>query len=202
MSSSGKKVKTRSRIKNLPPAVFEKMREQLLGGKTAKEVGKWLVEIKAMSDLKPETVEKYVSHYVMNGLRNELAEALDRPSERGLAGKTIVKSLLVIEEMTELAIKQKARVAAAMSKEKPELGLLMGTVSSEIDRFQRLLESLGRLQMDTGLLARAPKTLAGTFAPGDATSPDDPRVVKIFMTEALASRCDEVLSSDEFQSIN
>lgn len=113
--------------------------------KIQKEKG-WLTEVKRPTLLK--NVNRWRKGYGQQAVIRHVADHLVTSNGRPK------KNLDVIAEMEGLIRKQQQRVAKAAEKENLAAGLLLGMVSDEMKTLFAMLEKLGRLQLDTGLMRK------------------------------------------------
>lgn len=179
----------------LPANVLVELKDRLMAGQTPLEIATWLQASGYQKSLKLDTLEKAVQRYRTGDLKQELLKKAVAMATRIPSG-AIIKKVVVMDELASLIEKQRLRLDAVMKKEKLDAGLLLGMVSNEMDRMRSLLESMAKLQLETGALARAPKMGAGILMPPGVDNVDDPGVVKIMWQEGLGERFQKVLDND------
>lgn len=114
---------------------------------------------------KPATVKKMLERYRAQDLKTKVVQALaDKVSSNHVVH--IHKKLNAIEELTNLAVVQKGRFEKGLLTESKS-PLLMGSVSAEAKLLKDILTDLGKLQLETGIIQRAPKKLTGTMVDED-----------------------------------
>lgn len=120
-----------------------------------------------LKDIKPASLKKTLERYRETELR-ERTLARIAEAQRGQAIKTVQKRLNALEEMEELVKKQVLVFDKVLMRESqlPE-GIVLKDRRDEARLLKDMIVDLGRLQLETGLLARAPKTIKGHM-----TSPD------------------------------
>ena len=116
---------------------------------------------------KPSTVSTILYRYNRDTVKKEAAARVLATVEK--AGHLKVSSLL---DMADLCEKQKQRVTKALDLEDKMSGLLTDQASDQIRLLSDMLGKLAYLQLETGLLQRAPKTVKGVMlgADGQATT--------------------------------
>jgi hypothetical protein len=113
-----------------------------------------------ITDIKADSLKKTLERF-RKRIREEMTESIVE-SAVGKTTSGLLKRMNVMEELEELAIVQKRRFQKVLHRE--EQGpLLMKQVSEEARLFQGLLGQLATLQLETGILRRAPKHVMGTM---------------------------------------
>lgn len=146
---------------------------QLLQGKTAGDVARMLQdEWKVMTDLNFETLKKQLIRYKnarivprtvqfqQKVLTDTMEGRLALEAKRGIG--VMVEKLNVMEYAEELVELQRKRIMKLKAKEEklPE-GLVLDALSKLLPDYGRSLSMLANLQMETGLIKRAPKIITG-----------------------------------------
>jgi hypothetical protein len=118
-------------------------------------VKEWKLDV---GDLKPESVARAIRRYAEDRLEIGVIEKLRGD---GLVEKmaNLAKQVEPLDELTKLYLVQRARIAKLLDQEDQMHGLTLKTLSDEIKLGAILLEQLKSLQMDVGLIRRAPKTV-------------------------------------------
>lgn len=145
-------------------------------------------------DMSRPALIKMLNRYRNTALRGDLIKEL---AANGLL--TTVKGLKrldALEEMTNMALIQKERVSKVYSKES-KMPLLMKQVTEELTLMNKLLDSLSRLQLEIGVLKRAPKDYHGSLTP-DA---DEPGMVRFRITEETLQAM-EYLEGVDYERLN
>jgi hypothetical protein len=120
-------------------------------GKPDGDITDALMEKGWFPDVKRETLLRNVNRWRkgkgQEAVMKTLADHLQTPT-----GK-MKRQIDVLEELTQIVIKQKARVKrmADMEENKP---LLLQTMTDELKVLVTVLEKLGKLQIDTGILRK------------------------------------------------
>ena len=139
------------------PEKAAQLRAMLASGKSAKDMvpviqGEWNL----MTDKKPNTVLTMLHRYSRSYVKTETIQRVMATVKNSKHVK--VSSL---EDLAQLCEKQKGRLKAALKMEKTMNGLLTQQGSNEIRLLAGMLKDLALLQIETGLLPRAPKTVQG-----------------------------------------
>lgn len=145
-------------------------------------------------DMSRPALIKMLNRYRNTALRGDLIKEL---AANGLL--TTVKGLKrldALEEMTNMALIQKERVSKVYSKES-KMPLLMKQVTEELTLMNKLLDSLSRLQLEIGVLKRAPKDYHGSLTQ-DA---DEPGMVRFRITEETLQAM-EYLEGVDYERLN
>lgn len=148
------------RIKELTQALRDEVDQRLLGGATAVDTARWLQnENGKFKDLKLDSLKKNLERYRATDLRDRVVTEL--VGEKNVS--TLAKRMNAMDEMERLCGIQRGRVDALLVKESNVLksGVVMKMVSDEIRLFKENLVELGKLQLETGVLKRAPKSVSG-----------------------------------------
>ena len=153
--AKGKKGSGYEKFLALPKEQRDIVDKMLLGGATAMKV----VEVVRdewgyFHDLKPDTLKRFVNRYRKGVVdkkietKMEAAGVIDRVTK-------LVQDVDVVEEQVKLIHLQRDRLLAVSSREAEttlQTGLLLGTVGTEIDRMNRLLEKLAGMYEKIGIL--------------------------------------------------
>lgn len=174
------------KLHSIGPAKVEIIQDMLEGGKSARECvalihGEW----KLLLDTKPDTLKKMLERFRGTEVRQAVIERV-----AGAAGKAsvtvIAKKLNALEEMTNLVATQKRRFEKVLRQEDLQDKFLLKSASDEAKLFKEMLVELGKLQLETGALKRAPKTLTGQITDADGN------LKQFEWTEAQAHIAEEI----------
>jgi hypothetical protein len=154
-----------AKLKTIGPELLHEVDEKLKFGKSSHEVTAYLHEQGALTDVKADSLRKMLDRYRQTELRDKTIAALTQ-AQRKDTGVTVAKRLHAIDELEELARVQHARLTKVLAQEQ-KAPLLIKSVGEEASRLQSMLSDLARLQLETGLIQRAPKKVFGTM-----TTPD------------------------------
>lgn len=153
---------TFKKLHDLGPDVVSQVDDMLLAGETPTKVARWLqVDLGLLGDLKESSLKKNLERYRSKDLRERVVNDLaDRATGKSVAG--LKKQLIALDEMTELAEIQRGRLQRIIMKESqlPQ-GILLKQASDEARLMKEVLVELGKLQLETGVMRRAPKTVSG-----------------------------------------
>ena len=161
----GQSQRAHARLKSIGPELMHEVDEKLKFGKSSHEVAAYLHEQGALDDVKADSLRKMLDRYRQTELRDKTIAALTQAQKGGTYVKA-VQRLHAIDELEELCRIQHARVTKVMGTE-TKAPLLIAQVGNEISRLHSLLSDLARLQLETGLIQRAPKKVFGAM-----TTPD------------------------------
>lgn len=153
-----------TKLHTLPAELVAEVEEKLLRGDSPLAVGTWLQEdMGVFKDMKLPTLKKNLERYRSTDLKDRVVSGI-LGANKGKSVSTMKKQLSALDEITDMVMIQRARVEGLMVKEKQMSGLTMKTLSDEIRLFKELCSEMGKLQLETGILARAPKKLTGSVS--------------------------------------
>ena len=161
----GKSGRAHVKLKSVGPELLHELDEKLKFGTSSHEVAAYLHENGALTDVKADSLRKMLDRYRQTELRDKTIAALTQ-AQRKDTGVMVAKRLHAIDELEELARVQHARLTKVLTQEQ-KAPLLIKQVGEEASRLQSMLTDLARLQLETGLIQRAPKKVFGTM-----TTPD------------------------------
>lgn len=130
--------------------------DQLVGwltlGKSDSEIATLLIDskwVKVSHDAARKAVVRWRKGTAQNAVVTGIAQRLVTPQGN------VRRQIDVLEEMSDLIVHQKRRIAR-MTKKEDELpeGLLLENLSHEMIRLLSMLEKLGKVQMESGILRR------------------------------------------------
>lgn len=149
------------RLDDLGPEVVQHVDEMLASGIMPSKVAEWLHDEGHLHDLKLASIKKNLERYRDNVLGEKNRKAMIPAVKQTAAFK---KKLLAVDELTDLYLVQRARLEKLLLKEKtlPE-GIMMNEATKQVQLTREVLDTLGKLQLETGIMRRAPKTLTGSF---------------------------------------
>lgn len=124
---------------------------------------------KIWTDISTFSLEQLLRRYKDEYIHAQMTAAVTRLQKKsGPAAQAIQyfgEQLNVIEELTSLVDVQKERLAKILKKlesnELPNKG-----VREELDLLMKMLREVGNLQLETGIMRRAPKEIKGTLTNG------------------------------------
>lgn len=149
-------------LKALGPETMSEIDDRLLRKATPLSVAKWIQgEMGGCLHVKEESLKKTLERYRKTELRDRVVNSVIEMN-RKQAGYTVAGKLHAMSELEELVAIQRGRFHKLLVKEQGG-PLLMGGVSSEAKLLMQMLERLGAMQFDAGVIPRAPKVIAGTI---------------------------------------
>lgn len=145
--------------------------QRLLTGDTPSNVAAWLQnELKVFLDIKLSSLKKNLERYRAIDLKDKVIEDIKNQVLPTNTAK-LFKSLSALDELTELVSIQKSRFQKVVVRESQmPNGLLLKQVSDEGKLLKEMLVELGKLQLETGVLARAPKKVSGSITDPDGNT--------------------------------
>lgn len=147
-------------IRTIEPDILEEVESRLTGGEPTKVVAAWIQgECKLFLQMKPDTLRKNLERYKTGELRKKVLSRITEATH-GLALPTIARRLNALDELERLAAIQRGRVDKMLGLEDGKPMLLKST-TEEIRALQGILVDMGKLQLDTGFLARATRSVKG-----------------------------------------
>lgn len=131
------------------------------------------------TDVATATLTKAIQRYSKFMERAALEHDLE---QSGLLDRVaaVEDNIDVLEEMVRLCAIQKLRLMKVYARER-DSPMLLGSVSAEAMRYHTMLKDMAAVQLETGLLKRAPKTTTGVLS--SQVGDDDPNVIKFRITE-------------------
>lgn len=153
----------------LGPRVMDAIDQRLTRGDSGMAVARWLQrEMLQLVDMKPESLKKSIERYRLHDLRPRLEGAARSSVEQAPLSVLAATSTDALTQLEELAAAQQLRLKAMLDREKNmNVGIVLKDVSSEIRLLKEILDTLARVQLETGRLRRAPKTTTGVFVDDD-----------------------------------
>jgi hypothetical protein len=147
----------------LGPDRVQQLKLLLTEGKSVKGLvsvvqGEWGL----FTDKKPSTVQTMIYRYSRETVKKEAVQRVMATVER--RGHVKVSTL---EDLADLCEKQKRRVIKAMALEDKMNGMVTDLANNQIRLLADMLSKLAFLQLETGLLPRAPKTVKGVMVGTD-----------------------------------
>lgn len=164
-------------LKGLGDETLDTIQMFLREGRTAVDVALWIQEDrKLLTDMEPEALQRMLQRYNKE-LKKETAMVAAQSMVRDMDFAGRVDAL---RETTSMAAIQKARVLKIYEKEQEMPGgLLLKQVSEELELFRKILTTLGTLQLETGILPRAPKVQMGQVEQVSKITDDGRRVEQV-----------------------
>lgn len=114
-----------------------------------------------LQDVQPDSVKKMLERYRKTELRDKVLARIAGQNDL-VRTKTLARRLNAMEEIQTLVEVQRGRFEKMLVRES-QSPLLLKQVSEEGRLLKDMLVELGKLQLETGVLVRAPKKLTGTL---------------------------------------
>ena len=150
------------RIYSLGDERVDELKERLSSGESPNQLAELVQGVWGQClDTSDKALSRQLARFRKDVVNRELVESIQE--EAGGQVHKLRQRLDVMEELTDACLIQKDRMLKVYGKEK-QGPLLMSQVSSEIKTYKDLLCALGSLQLETGLMRRAPKTVTGVLA--------------------------------------
>jgi len=118
-----------------------------------------------LKQLRPDSVKKTLERYRGTELRDRVVADIAGASQ-GMRTSTLQKRASAMDSLQELVDIQTTRFKKMLVKEQT-MPLLLKNVSDEGRLLKEMLVELGRLQLETGVLHRAPKKITGQLTDND-----------------------------------
>lgn len=152
------------KLHTLPVEIVQQVGDKLLQGESPLAVANWLQQdLKVFTDMKTPTLKKNLERYRSVDLKDKVvSDILGANKGKNVAG--LAKKLSALDEIIDMVMIQRNRVEKLMVTEANMKGLTMKTLSDEIRLFKELCAEMGKLQLEMGILARAPKKMTGTVS--------------------------------------
>jgi hypothetical protein len=184
--------KTYGGILNLGEERVEFLKDRLERGDTMLRLVRVIQhDWKELTEAAEVTVLRHLSKFKKDVIEQEVAKRLEAAGALSKA-KSFAKKINVIEEMMDLVSIQKRRLAKVLEREE-QSPLLLEQVSFEITRQMQLLEKLGKLMLDTGMIKKAQTSTTGVLM----QNPNDPNMVMFRVTNEAKQAIDFFLKEDE-----
>ncbi len=157
MTSRGKGFLT---LEQFGDAFIARLDAKLIDGDSARIVAEWIQgDEKVLTEVAPLTLKRMIDRYRSTALRGKAIErvaALQKHKPLGF----VAKHIHAMAQLEELALTQKARLHKMLTLEdgKP---MLIGAASAEVRLYKEILVDLARMQLETGVMHRAPRTVTG-----------------------------------------
>lgn len=152
------------KLTTLSPELVAAVDDRLLKGDPPSTVAAWLQETcEVLLDIKRESLKKNLERYRAKDLKDRVISELTAKAAPETA-HGIKKRINAQDELEDLVCIQRARLDKLLVKEKglPD-GILLNQATAEVRLLKDSLESLGRIQLETGTMRRTAKTVTGTM---------------------------------------
>jgi hypothetical protein len=159
-------------LRNLRPEVQQEIDDRLTAGINAREIVKYLQDdCKVLTDKNPDSLKKMLERYRTSDLA-EKNRARVLNATKGMSVSKLAKTLNAMHEINELCVIQRARVDKMLTMEQKQDNFVLKQTSEEIKLLKENLVELGKLQLETGVLKRASRTVTGTVVDADGNTTD------------------------------
>ena len=148
-------------LKTLGTDIVLQIDEKLIAGETGRMVADWLQKAGLLKDVKREALIRMIERYRGTEVREKLVKRI-ADAQTGKSLITVARRATALEELEEIARIQRKRVDKMLALEdgKP---MLITAPSNEIRMLKEILVDLGHMQLETGVIVRAPKTVKGVM---------------------------------------
>jgi hypothetical protein len=155
-------------LKSLGDDAMSDIDSRLLAGEPASSIATYIQDdLGKLRDIKRPSLKKTLERYRETELRDKTLARI-AGAQKGQSIKTVNARINALDEMEVMFRQQRSRVDKLLLRE-DQLpgGILLKDTTKELGLMKDMLFDLGKLQLDTGVLARAQKTMKGTM-----TTPD------------------------------
>jgi len=148
-------------LKTLGTDIVLQIDEKLIAGETGRMVADWLQKAGLLKDVKREALIRMIERYRGTEVREKLVKRI-ADAQTGKSLITVARRATALEELEEIARIQRKRVDKMLALEDGKPMLITAT-SNEIRMLKDILVDLGHMQLETGVIVRAPKTVKGVM---------------------------------------
>ncbi len=148
-------------LKTLGTDIVLQIDEKLIAGETGRMVADWLQKAGLLKDVKREALIRMIERYRGTEVREKLVKRI-ADAQTGKSLITVARRATALEELEEIARIQRKRVDKMLALEDGKPMLITAT-SNEIRMLKEILVDLGHMQLETGVIVRAPKTVYGVM---------------------------------------
>jgi acyl-CoA reductase-like NAD-dependent aldehyde dehydrogenase len=148
-------------LKTLGTDIVLQIDEKLIAGETGRMVADWLQKDGLLKDVKREALIRMIERYRGTEVREKLVKRI-ADAQTGKSLITVARRATALEELEEIARIQRKRVDKMLALEDGKPMLITAT-SNEIRMLKEILVDLGHMQLETGVIVRAPKTVKGVM---------------------------------------
>ena len=148
-------------LKTLGTDIVLQIDEKLIAGETGRMVADWLQKAGLLKDVKREALIRMIERYRGTEVREKLVKRI-ADAQTGKSLITVARRATALEELEEIARIQRKRVDKMLALEDGKPMLITAT-SNEIRMLKEILVDLGHMQLETGVIVRAPKTVKGVM---------------------------------------
>lgn len=158
-----------AKLKALGEDVMADIDRRLLAGEPASSIAAWLqVDLGKLKGTQPASAKKMLERYRETELRDKtMARIAGAQTTDSI--KVVNRRLNAMDELEDMVRIQSGRLRKLLTHEThlPPGVLLNKSVNPEMRLLKEMMVDLGRLQLETGVLARASKTVTGTIVGDD-----------------------------------
>lgn len=160
---------------------IEAITKLLKRGESAVKVASVIqVEWKELTDMKLGALAKTLSRFKASHVDGTVLKELAAHAVQSKL--SVIQKVETMEELAALIFAQKARIQKLAEKEAAlPPGIVLNSLTDQIYLMNKLLENMAKLQLETGIIKRAPKNVTGELV----KDPDDPNVVKFRITDEV-----------------
>lgn len=148
----------------VPEEVLSEIDTRLLSGDGGTAIAKWLQEeVGLLPDEKQGSIKKSLERYRARDLRQRLIAQVSSANKHSSLAKVHGK-LNALDNLASLIEAQQLRVGKMLKREENlPAGMILGDTKHEMRLLKDMLMELGRLQLETGIIKRAPRSVTGTM---------------------------------------
>jgi len=154
-----------TRIYALGPDRVQQIDTMLIKNTTAEEVARVITEDWGFyADERPaltKQITRYRTEYIDASLKAR-ADHAEKTQQGRLMVQLRTDQLNVLEDMLDVIIVQKGRINKALELEE-KMPIIQATVKFELKLLFDMYKLYSQIQLETGVLRRAPKTISGSF---------------------------------------
>jgi predicted transcriptional regulator len=164
-------------VRTLPPERIEELDRALKRGEPAGAMADRVQnEWGLKKDVKRDTLVRAINRYRLDVVAGgEVARLVEDKTPTQIA--VIANKIDVMQELVDLVVRQRERLVKLYTTEKPMQGVLLSQMNEAQRDMAVMLDKLARLQLETGIMPRAPRTLTGE------TVDEDGRVTRFRLDE-------------------
>jgi hypothetical protein len=160
--------KTRfERLLALGDEAVAEIKGRLARGDSAREVAEWLQSEGRCLDARLEALVNQLGRFRRAEVVDAAIERLERRLKHSTHPGIALKKLSALARLTLLVEVQRERVEKALAQEDKLESALLQMASEAIRDYRICLVELARLQLETGILPRAPRSVAGRIQQTD-----------------------------------
>lgn len=157
-------------IRELDTDVQMKMDFMLANGKSVAKVADYLQnELGLFNDMRRASVRRGILRYKSTDLKKRILSSEDGDRVLRADPKKVNANVSVLTEQEDLIQYQIKRLDKLKAEAEKTPLAHMSAIDAQIDRLFSMLDRHGRLQLEVGVLQRAPKKISGSFVNSDGT---------------------------------